>query len=293
MIANIAHSSRGSEATEIRCPMDIIAHAGSTALSREIAPDHLDEAASLFASASKSLATRRAYHFDWVDFVAFCERDNATPAPPESRTVCRYFAHLVELGRAATTIDRRGMLVVVVAGVSASDAFDVHTRTAVLIFFAVALVLMAMAPYAFDREGRIAYLAERHARLLNAELQRVARTDPLTGLWNRRHLQDLTASAWNEARVDAKMAVLLVDVDHFKRFNDTFGHVAGDACLAAIGQLLAASIGAGAAAVRFGGEEFLLFLPNCDVGPALALAELVCAEYAACTSPTTMVAAPG
>lgn len=87
--------------------MAIIEHAGSTALSREIAPDHLDEAASLFASASKSLATRRAYHFDWVDFVAFCERDNATSAPAESRTVCRYFADLVELGRAATTIDRR------------------------------------------------------------------------------------------------------------------------------------------------------------------------------------------
>ena len=86
------------------------------------------------------------------------------------------------------------------------------------------------------------------------------------------------ASAWNEGPVDAKVAVLLVDVDHFKRFNDTFGHVAGDACLVAVGQRVAASIGAGSAAVRYGGEEFLLFLPDCDVGPALALAELVCAH---------------
>ena len=87
--------------------MQIIVHPGSTDLSREIVPDHLDEAASLFASASKSLATRRAYHFDWQDFTAFCTLDNAVAAPAESRTLCRYFAHLASLSRAATTINRR------------------------------------------------------------------------------------------------------------------------------------------------------------------------------------------
>ena len=169
-----------------------------------------------------------------------------------------------------------GMLLAVAIGVSTSSAFDEHTRLAGLIFFAVAFVLMAMAAYAFDREGRLAYLAERQTRLLNAELQRVSLIDPLTGLWNRRHLQDLMATAWHDAPSDTSMAVLLIDVDHFKRFNDAYGHAAGDACLVAVGHSLAYIVTDGAAAVRYGGEEFIVFVPDCDGGQALALADSIC-----------------
>ncbi len=93
--------------TETGCPMNIIVHPGSADLSREVAPDDLAKAASLFASASKLAATRRAYYFDWADFSAFCERDNAVAAPAESRTLCRYFAALAGLNRSVATIDRR------------------------------------------------------------------------------------------------------------------------------------------------------------------------------------------
>ena len=171
-----------------------------------------------------------------------------------------------------------GMLIAVASGVSTSDAFDARTRLASLIFFAVAFVLMTMGSYAIDREGRLAYLAERQTRLLNAELRRVSQVDPMTGLWNRRHLEDLMASAWDGAAAGASMTVLLVDVDHFKRFNDTFGHSAGDACLVAVGRCIVTSAGSGATVVRYGGEEFLVFLPDCDAGRAIALADLVCAD---------------
>ena len=175
-----------------------------------------------------------------------------------------------------------GMLLAVVAAVSLSSAFDPRTRLASFIFFAVAFVLMMMGSYAIDREGRLAYLAERQTRLLNAELQRVSQLDPLTGLWNRRHLETLMALAWKDAPVSTSMTILLVDVDHFKRFNDTFGHAAGDACLIAVGKCIAGSAGIDAAVVRYGGEEFLVFLPNCDVTRASAIANLICADVRGC-----------
>ena len=178
-----------------------------------------------------------------------------------------------------------GMLVVALVGVSASDAFTPQTRAAYFVFFGVAGVLMFMAAYAFERESRLAYLAQRRTRLLNAELQRVTEIDPLTGLWNRRHLQVVMASIYASAPPGTAMAVLLIDVDHFKRFNDTFGHTAGDACLIAIGRCLDRCTPDGAVAVRYGGEEFLLFVPDCHADSAAALAELICAAVRGCEIP--------
>ncbi len=175
-----------------------------------------------------------------------------------------------------------GMLLAVTAAVSSSSAFDTRTRFASLIFFAVAFVLMMMGSYAIDREGRLAYLAERQTRLLNTELQRVSQLDPLTGLWNRRHLETLMATAWKDAPVGTSMTIVLVDVDNFKRFNDTFGHAAGDACLIAVGECISVSVGTGTAVVRYGGEEFLVFLPGCDVTRASTIANLICADVRGC-----------
>lgn len=87
--------------------MQIIVHPEHGDLSRQIEFDDLDKAASLFAAASKSPATRRAYHFDWSDFSAWCAAENTEPAPAETRTLTRYFSYLAGLGRSVATIDRR------------------------------------------------------------------------------------------------------------------------------------------------------------------------------------------
>lgn len=174
-----------------------------------------------------------------------------------------------------TVIANVGMIVAVIFALVTSSAHDAHTRAASLIFFAVALILMVMAAYAFEREARLTYLAERQTRLLNEELRRVSQTDPLTGLWNRRHLQALMASAWAEAEPETEMAVLLIDVDHFKRFNDDHGHTAGDTCLVEVARCLTDVVERDAVAVRYGGEEFLVFISSCDVYRAADIAHRV------------------
>lgn len=108
----------------------------------------------------------------------------------------------------------------------------------------------------------------------NERLARHALTDGLTGLPNRRHfdrsLSDLLARA---TRRNEAFSLVLIDVDQFKRFNDTHGHLAGDGCLAAVGKAMAETIRGTDVIARYGGEEFALLLPQTGAEEARALAE--------------------
>lgn len=116
-------------------------------------------------------------------------------------------------------------------------------------------------------------LALVNARL-RTELQAQAIRDPLTGLYNRRHLRDCVARQLSNARRDgASVAVLVVDVDHFKRFNDEFGHDVGDQVLCSVAAAINQSLREGDMAFRYGGEEFVALLHD-----ATADAALLCAE---------------
>lgn len=95
------------------------------------------------------------------------------------------------------------------------------------------------------------------------ELQEQARTDPLTGLANRRFLWEFLQREWIRARRrKSPLAVVMIDLDHFKRVNDTFGHDAGDQMLMDVADLLKAHVRGSDMACRFGGEEFALVLPD-------------------------------
>ena len=117
----------------------------------------------------------------------------------------------------------------------------------------------------------------RVAYYKNLELDRVetaAETDQLTGLANRRRLQEfLDALVTVYPEQQRSFSLILLDVDHFKFYNDTHGHPAGDAVLASLASLLAAGLRRGDLAARYGGEEFLVVLPDCDKDSALDLAE--------------------
>ena len=108
---------------------------------------------------------------------------------------------------------------------------------------------------------------------LRAELAEEAVRDPLTGLHNRRHLDQVLAGGLDTAGSDEGLAVVTLDIDHFKAVNDRFGHAAGDTVLTAVARLLQASVRDGDTAVRLGGEEFLVLLPGADRGQALRRAE--------------------
>jgi diguanylate cyclase (GGDEF)-like protein len=101
---------------------------------------------------------------------------------------------------------------------------------------------------------------------LNGELAQLSDTDALTGLANRRHFDRCLAAEWVRAqRHQMPLALLLLDVDHFKRFNDRHGHPAGDSCLREVAKLLRSAARRPTDLVaRIGGEEFAILLPHQD-----------------------------
>ena len=119
------------------------------------------------------------------------------------------------------------------------------------------------------------------------QLLRMTHTDPLTGLANRR-LFDLTLEReWRRAVRNAlPLAVLMVDVDHFKAYNDAFGHPQGDACLRQVGHTIREMVQrAGELAARYGGEEFTVMLPHSEATQALRCADKIHEAIAACHIP--------
>lgn len=110
---------------------------------------------------------------------------------------------------------------------------------------------------------------------LNKELAALARRDGLTGLANRRAFDESLAMEWDRAlREKTSIALLMVDVDHFKLYNDSYGHPAGDACLANVAAVLASiAQRPGDVAARYGGEEFSLLLPDTGTTGAAEVAQ--------------------
>jgi diguanylate cyclase (GGDEF)-like protein len=108
----------------------------------------------------------------------------------------------------------------------------------------------------------------------NLQLERMARTDVLTGMVGRRHGATVLAEACAAATATGeRLAVIVADIDHFKTVNDNHGHAAGDAVLRAVADVMRDGLVTGETAVRWGGEEFLLVLPGCATSGALARAE--------------------
>lgn len=111
---------------------------------------------------------------------------------------------------------------------------------------------------------------------LNADLARLAMLDPLTGVYNRRTLDDLGRRAVADARrAQRPLALLAIDIDHFKQINDDFGHEAGDLALKALVERLQLELRAGDLISRVGGEEFVVVLPGVDETGARSLAERI------------------
>ena len=124
--------------------------------------------------------------------------------------------------------------------------------------------------------------ASQALQAANAELVRIAITDPLTGVWNRRHfVQVATAEREKCLRYQQPLSMLLLDIDHFKHINDGFGHPTGDRVLVDLSQRLVRVLRKGDVLARWGGEEFVVILPHCAVGAAMALAEKLRALVAA------------
>ena len=107
-------------------------------------------------------------------------------------------------------------------------------------------------------------------------MTRHATLDSLTGIFNRRHFLNLVEREWSLARrYETDCALVLIDVDHFKRVNDGFGHLCGDTLLRQIAEAASETLRQADVLARFGGEEFILFLPHTDPLGALDVAERI------------------
>lgn len=134
-------------------------------------------------------------------------------------------------------------------------------------------VLIAIMLYHFvkDRESAYAKLQQSEVHIRELML-----TDPLTGLANRRHLDDrLTMELSRQVRYGQPLSVILTDIDRFKRVNDTYGHAVGDTVLKAFAHHLKESLRTSDFVARYGGEEFVLLQPNTMIDEAVALAERI------------------
>jgi diguanylate cyclase (GGDEF)-like protein len=116
-------------------------------------------------------------------------------------------------------------------------------------------------------------VAISHARLFK-QVQTQAMTDPLTGLYNVRYFKDCLEREMKIADTNrTDLTLLLLDLDHLKRINDSLGHRAGDACLCHVASIMKGSVRETDVCARYGGEEFVIILPNCPRQNAIVLAE--------------------
>jgi diguanylate cyclase (GGDEF)-like protein len=167
-----------------------------------------------------------------------------------------------------------------------SGAFTADRLDAVLLIAGQLAVSLDNALLYRSLEDKVADRT-RALQAANEQLQALSLTDPLTGLANRRRFDDVLLAGWRHALgAGTSIAVAMIDIDHFKRYNDNHGHPAGDMCLKQVAAVLAASIRQDTdLACRYGGEEFAVIFPDADERSAAASAERARAAVAALTKP--------
>lgn len=170
------------------------------------------------------------------------------------------------------------------AGALANDSYSVPTAKGPRHFAGVRFVV----PIDGNQAGVCGFAIDVTERIeMEKELERLATTDALTGIANRRRFDAvLEAEIARAARNGHPLSLLLCDVDHFKRYNDTYGHQRGDTCLESVARALTASLRRPAdLATRHGGEEFALILPDTSLEGAAHVAERISAAVRALAIP--------
>jgi diguanylate cyclase len=143
--------------------------------------------------------------------------------------------------------------------------------------FGVLILTVAAFGVTLLRQIRFGAVIEKELRQAHVALERLVMEDGLTGLANRRHLDVVLPLEISRARrLNMPLSVLMIDIDHFKRYNDIYGHPEGDVCIRAVAQVIKRSVGrTGDVAARYGGEEFTVLLPGADELGAFRVAQRI------------------
>jgi diguanylate cyclase (GGDEF)-like protein len=166
------------------------------------------------------------------------------------------------------------------------QAVNAHFAANFAIYYGMQVVVSVFVAALQEYKDRVSFLQSvlleyktSEVQRLNFELDRLARLDALSGLSNRRNFDESLTKEWARACRDrSSLALIMLDVDHFKAYNDTYGHPAGDICLTQIGGVLARAMKRPAdLAARYGGEEFIVMLPGADANGAEEVAKRIIA----------------
>lgn len=167
------------------------------------------------------------------------------------------------------------LMVAIHLGTMSIPAFDALSYGSMVTFVVTSAVFMAAGAYFLEHTDRTNFLHRLRAGILQEQLIEKSERDELTGLLNRHSLARLRESLWGGDGQTRPVAAILLDIDHFKLFNDVHGHLEGDSCLRTVAESLLRLAGTGSHVFRYGGEEMLVLVPNSDALGALALAERI------------------
>lgn len=165
------------------------------------------------------------------------------------------------------------------------DALRDALRPVFIMFWGLFIGMGIYLGYFMERSSRIDYIKNRlleldaqRLTLLSEELHLLSTTDGLTGMANRRHFENCYDSEWRRAvRAQDSLAIIMIDIDYFKNYNDTYGHQAGDECLKQVSHaLMAYAQRSGELIARYGGEEFVVLLPKMSLVGVQHIAEGMC-----------------
>ncbi|HTY48806.1 MAG TPA: GGDEF domain-containing protein, partial [Steroidobacteraceae bacterium] len=171
--------------------------------------------------------------------------------------------------------------------------YSLHAIAASFFILLACSAFAVYGSYTSENSMRHAYLLSLLVQLQNQELDRVSRHDALTGLGNRRLMGDAIEQC-RRARAGMRVAVVLLDIDHFKKLNDAAGHQAGDQCLVRIAGIIKGELRDQADdAFRYGGEEFVVLLREATQATAVAVAERIRAAIEAARIPNPGLTPPG
>lgn len=170
------------------------------------------------------------------------------------------------------------------------DAFSSDRLDGVILIAGQLAVSLDNAQVYASLEQKVAERTTQLA-LANQRLEQLSITDVLTGVANRRRFQEVLDAEWYRARSGGRpLALAIVDIDHFKRYNDHYGHPSGDQCLRRVALQLERSGGANNLVARYGGEEFAVVMPDTGLGAAREVAERLRAAVASLAEPHEAVA---
>ncbi|PIW45507.1 MAG: GGDEF domain-containing protein [Zetaproteobacteria bacterium CG12_big_fil_rev_8_21_14_0_65_54_13] len=234
----------------------------------------------------RHLDFHRKEHLDFLHEVTSMHDDISVDSPDAVSYLMEFLTHWLAYHILGADQNMARQMKAIASGLTAADAYKAEERKSDSATEPLLAALNGLFHQVSARNKQLVQLnqtlearvAERTKALseANLQLEALSLTDVLTGLPNRRHAMRSLAELWDEAeQSDRPLACMMIDADHFKEVNDTYGHDAGDLVLRELAHTLQQAARSGDMVSRLGGDEFFIICPDTDQHTGLSIAEAV------------------